>query len=110
MADARIRWIGGPVLHAVTDGAFKLGEAIEVGEAGLPGEVIRLRGREFVAQVYEDTTGLKPGDPVRGTGQPLSVPLGPGLLGNIYDGLLSRCRCRSGRGCSAISMTGCCAR
>jgi len=88
MAEARIRWIGGPVLHAVSDGAFQLGEAIAVGEAGLPGEVIRLRGREFVAQVYEDTTGLKPGDPVRGTGQPLSIPLGPGLLGNIYDGLL----------------------
>jgi len=88
MAEARIRWIGGPVLHALTNDAFQLGEAIEVGEAGLPGEVIRLRGREFVAQVYEDTTGLKPGDPVRGTGQPLSIPLGPGLLGNIYDGLL----------------------
>ncbi len=88
MAEARIRWIGGPVLHALTDGAFQLGEAVEVGEARLPGEVIRLRGREFVAQVYEDTTGLKPGDPVYGTGQPLSVPLGPGLLGNIYDGLL----------------------
>jgi V/A-type H+-transporting ATPase subunit A len=88
MAEARIRWIGGPVLHALTDDAFQLGEAVEVGEARLPGEVIRLRGREFVAQVYEDTTGLKPGDPVYGTGQPLSVPLGPGLLGNIYDGLL----------------------
>ena len=88
MADARIRWIGGPGLHAVSDGAFQLGEAIEVGEPRLPGEVIRLREREFVAQVYEDTTGLKPGDPVYGTGQPLSVPLGPGLLGNIYDGLL----------------------
>ncbi len=88
MAEARIRWIGGPVLHAVSDGAFQLGEAIEVGEPRLPGEVIRLREREFVAQVYEDTTGLKPGDPVYGTGQPLSVPLGPGLLGNIYDGLL----------------------
>jgi V/A-type H+-transporting ATPase subunit A len=88
MAEARIRWIGGPVLHAVTEGAFHLGEAIEVGAPRLPGEVIRLRERAFVAQVYEDTTGLKPGDPVYGTGQPLSVPLGPGLLGNIYDGLL----------------------
>jgi len=88
MAEARIRWIGGPVLHAVTEGAFQLGEAIEVGAPRLPGEVIRLRERAFVAQVYEDTTGLKPGDPVYGTGQPLSVPLAPGLLGNIYDGLL----------------------
>jgi V/A-type H+-transporting ATPase subunit A len=88
MADARISWIGGPVLYAKTERSFQLGEAVLVGEAGLPGEVIRLRADEFVAQVYEDTTGLKPGDPVNGTGRPLSVPLGPGLLGNIYDGLL----------------------
>ncbi|MGB0085308.1 MAG: V-type ATP synthase subunit A [Rhodomicrobiaceae bacterium] len=88
MAEAHIRWIGGPVLHATAERSFQLGEAIRVGKAGLPGEVIRLRGGEFVAQVYEDTSGLKPGDRVSGTGKPLSVPLGPGLLGNIYDGLL----------------------
>ncbi len=62
MAEARIRWIGGPVLHATAERSFQLGEAIRVGKAGLPGEVIRLRGGEFVAQVYEDTSGLKPGD------------------------------------------------
>ena len=56
----------------------------------LPGEVIRLDGDSFVAQVYEDTTGLKPGDPVFGTGAPLAVRLGPGLFGRIYDGLLRR--------------------
>ena len=50
--------------------------------------MIRLKGEELVAQVYEDTTGLRPGDPVRGTGRPLSVRLGPGLLGHIFDGLL----------------------
>ena len=90
MSEARIAAIGGPVLHAQARGAFAVGEAVAVGPQGLPGEIIRLEGERFVAQVYEDTTGLKPGDPVRGTGLPLSVPLGPGLLGHIYDGLLRR--------------------
>ncbi len=89
MSEAIIRWIGGPVLHArVTDGEFRLGEAIEVGAARRPGEVIRLKGDELVGQVYEDTTGLRPGDPVHGPGGALSVRLGPGLLGRIFDGLL----------------------
>ena len=90
MSEARIRAISGPVLHALARGPFVVGEAIEVGDARLPGEVIRLDGHAFVAQVYEDTTGLKPGDPVRGTSAPLSVALGPGLPGRIYDGLLRR--------------------
>ncbi len=63
-------------------------EALAVGHDGLLGEVIQLNGEEIVAQVYEDTTGLRPGDPVTGTGAPLSVRLGPGLLGGIFDGLL----------------------
>jgi V/A-type H+-transporting ATPase subunit A len=88
MSDAEIRWIGGPVLRARAKGSFRVGEAIEVGVRRLPGEVIRLKGEEFVAQVYEDTTGLRPGDPVQGTGGPLSIRLGPGLLGRIFDGLL----------------------
>jgi V/A-type H+-transporting ATPase subunit A len=90
MSEARIRSISGPVLHAVAQGSFRVGEAVEVGAGRLPGEIIRLDGNVFVAQVYDDTTGLKPGDAVRGTGQPLSVPLGPGLAGKIYDGLLRR--------------------
>lgn len=90
MTEARIRSISGPVLHATAEGPWRIGEAIEVGPAALPGEIIRLDGSTFVAQVYEDTTGLAPGDQVRGTGLPLSVPLGPGLLGRIYDGLLRR--------------------
>jgi V/A-type H+-transporting ATPase subunit A len=87
---ARIAAIGGPVLHALAEGSFAVGEAVAVGAAGLPGEVIRLDGERFVAQVYDDTTGLKPGDPVLGSGLPMSVRLGPGLLGHIYDGLLRR--------------------
>ena len=90
MTIANIRSISGPVLHASALESFQVGEAVQVGRDRLPGEVIRLDGDTFVAQVYEDTTGLKPGDPVYGTGAPLSVKLGPGLLGRIYDGLLRR--------------------
>ncbi|MEZ5729312.1 MAG: V-type ATP synthase subunit A [Burkholderiaceae bacterium] len=88
MSRATIASISGPVLHARAHGSFGVGEAIAVGRDRLPGEIIGLDHDRFVAQVYEDTTGLKPGDPVEGSGLPLSVPLGPGLLGHIYDGLL----------------------
>ena len=93
MSDSRdyhavINWISGPVLRATTRVPFHLNEAVKVGQLQLLGEVIRINGREAVIQVYEDTTGLRPGDPVTATGAPLSVKLGPGLLGNIYDGLL----------------------
>jgi len=87
-SSAVIEWIGGPVLRAQSPNEFRIGEAIEVGENRLPGEVIRLKGDVIVAQVYEDTTGLRPGDAVTGSGGPLSVRLGPTLLGNIFDGLL----------------------
>jgi V/A-type H+-transporting ATPase subunit A len=85
---ASICWIGGPVLRARMKAPFHLHEAVEVGPDRLLGEVIQLREDELVAQVYEDTTGLRPGDNVAGTGQPLSVPLGPGICGRIFDGLL----------------------
>jgi V/A-type H+-transporting ATPase subunit A len=88
MSHARITWIGGPVLRARMEGSFSVYEALRVGPRQLLGEVIQLREDELVAQVYEDTTGLEPGDPVAGTGQSMSVPLGPGLLGGIFDGLL----------------------
>jgi V/A-type H+-transporting ATPase subunit A len=88
MSVASIAWIGGPVLRARVNGPFSIFEALAVGERRLLGEVIQLRGDELVAQVYEDTTGLEPGMPVTGLGQPLSVTLGPNLLGGIFDGLL----------------------
>ncbi len=88
MSEAVIRWIGGPVLYARASGEFRVGEALEIGAERRPGEVIRLKGDELVGQVYEDTTGLRPGDTVHGTGAALSVQLGPGLLGRIFDGLL----------------------
>ena len=88
MSEAVIRRIGGPVLYARTSDEFHVGEAIEVGSDRRPGEVIRLNGDELTGQVYEDTTGLRPGDVVHGTGSALSVRLGPRLLGRIFDGLL----------------------
>jgi V/A-type H+/Na+-transporting ATPase subunit A len=88
MSEARITWIGGPVLKACATGPFSIFEALAVGERRLLGEVIQLRGDELVAQVYEDTTGLEPGVAVVGLERPLSVTLGPNLLGGIFDGLL----------------------
>ena len=88
MSHASIQWIGGPVLKARVSDPFQVHEALAVGEQRLLGEVIQLSGDLLTAQVYEDTTGLKPGDPVTGTGLPLSVALGPGILGHIFDGLL----------------------
>jgi V/A-type H+-transporting ATPase subunit A len=70
---AVINWISGPVLRATTRQAFHLNEAVKVGRQHLLGEVIRINGDEAVIQVYEDTTGLRPGDPVTATGSPLSV-------------------------------------
>jgi len=87
-AGATITWISGPVLRARTHGAFHVNEAVLVGGLHLLGEVIRVDGDQAVVQVYEDTTGLRPGDPLTATGTQLSVRLGPGLLGNIFDGLL----------------------
>jgi V/A-type H+-transporting ATPase subunit A len=67
--------------------ATKMYETVEVGESRLIGEVIRLTGDIAFIQVYESTSGLRPGEPVVGTGQPLSVLLGPGIIGKIYDGI-----------------------
>ena len=88
MSRAVVRWISGPVLHARVEGTFALREAVRVGEFGLAGEVVRLDGEQIVVQVYEDTTGLRPGAVVQGEGLPMSIRLGPGLLGHIFDGLL----------------------
>ena len=88
MPDATISWISGPVLRARCTSGFRLSDAILVGDGDLLGEVIRVSDEAIVAQVYEDTTGLRPGDRVTGIGQPLSIRLRPGLPGRIFDGLL----------------------
>ena len=64
----------------------RLNDVVLIGDRRLPGEIIRLAGEMAVAQVYEPANGLRAGDPVTATGQPLSVELGPGLLGSIVDG------------------------
>ena len=88
MSRATIRWIAGPVLHATAASAFALREAVRVGAESLLGEVVRIDGDDIVVQVYEDTTGLRPGAIVQGDGLPLAIDVGPGLLGRIFDGLL----------------------
>ena len=62
-------------------------ELVRVGEAGIIGEIIRLEGKNAAIQAYEETTGIRTGEKVEGTGKPLSVELGPGLITQIYDGI-----------------------
>ncbi len=83
----QVKRVNGPVIEAsgITD-AMML-ELVRVGEIRLVGEVIKLAGESAIIQVYEDTTGLAPGDNIYGSGMPLSVELGPGLIGTIYDGI-----------------------
>ncbi len=83
----RIVRISGPLVVAEGMRGVQMYEMVRVGHEGLIGEVTRIRGDEAYIQVYESTSGLRPGEPVEGTGAPLSVELGPGLLGRIYDGV-----------------------
>ena len=87
VAKGKIVWVSGPAVRADGMSAAKMYETVEVGESKLIGEVIRLTGDIAFIQVYESTSGLRPGEPVVGTGQPLSVLLGPGIIGKIYDGI-----------------------
>ncbi len=87
VAKGRIVWVSGPAVKADGMSTVKMYETVEVGESKLIGEVIRLTGDVAFIQVYESTSGLRPGEEVIGTGQPLSVLLGPGIIGKIYDGI-----------------------
>ena len=78
--------ISGPVVTAIGISP-RMYEVVRVGDEGLMGEVIELHGDQSVIQVYEETSGISPGEPVIRTGQTLSVQLGPGLLTQIYDGI-----------------------
>ncbi|HUT05904.1 MAG TPA: V-type ATP synthase subunit A [Nitrosopumilaceae archaeon] len=86
-AKGRIVWVSGPAVRADGMSDAKMYETVTVGNSKLVGEVIRLTGDVAFIQVYESTSGLKPGEPVIGTGNPLSVLLGPGIIGQIYDGI-----------------------
>ncbi|MRS02685.1 V-type ATP synthase subunit A, partial [bacterium] len=82
-----VKWINGPVIRAEGSRHVGMMELVEVGEEHLIGEVIGLNGNIITIQVYEETSGMHPGAPVFGTGLPLSVELGPGLLRSIFDGI-----------------------
>jgi V/A-type H+-transporting ATPase subunit A len=84
---AEVFWINGPVLKARPEGHFQMKEAVVVGDDRLTAEVIRLDTDSITVQVFEDTTGLKPGVLIEGSGLPLAVDLGPGMLGRMFDGI-----------------------
>jgi V/A-type H+-transporting ATPase subunit A len=86
MIKGRLVRVAGPVVGAVGLEGAGLYDVVEVGEAGLVGEIIRLDASGATIQIYEENTMMKPGEPVICRGRPLSVKLGPGLLGSIYDG------------------------
>lgn len=84
--EGKIYRISGPVVTAIGMEA-SMYDVVRVGDEGLMGEVIELHGEKAVIQVYEDTSGIRPGEPVINTKETLSVALGPGLLTQIYDGI-----------------------
>ncbi len=84
--EGKIYRISGPVVTAIGIDA-RMYDVVRVGDEGLMGEVIELHGEKAVIQVYEETGGVRPGEPVINTGETLSVALGPGLLTQIYDGI-----------------------
>ena len=81
-----IRSVSGPVVTA-TDLDARMNDVVYVGDEGLMGEVIEIEGDVTTIQVYEETSGVGPGEPVENTGEPLTVDLGPGMLDTIYDGV-----------------------
>ena len=83
----KIYSINGPVVTIKGKTDLAMMEMVYVGKSRLVGEVIRMNDKETTIQVYEETGGLKAGEPVESTGGPLSVTLGPGILRNIYDGI-----------------------
>jgi len=90
MADriiGQVKRVNGPVIEVMGITDAEMFELVRVGEENLTGELIKLETHSAVVQVYEDTTGIAPYDPVYGAGMQLSVELGPGMIGTIYDGI-----------------------
>ncbi|MDV3429020.1 MAG: V-type ATP synthase subunit A, partial [Bacillota bacterium] len=85
--NGKIIGINGPVIKATGMKNFKMREMVSVGNKKLLGEIIILEGDLATIQVYEETSGLKTGEDVIPTGRPLSLKLGPGIVGNIFDGI-----------------------
>ena len=87
MPTAVVSRISGPVVVATDIEQAQMYDVVRIGELGLLGEIIRIEGNKATIQVYEDTSGLRPGEKVINTRRPLSIQLGPGLLTSIYDGI-----------------------
>ena len=87
MARNTVYSINGPVVKVREAGALQMQEKVFVGHKRLIGEVISVGSGETTIQVYEGTTGMRPGEPVEGTGGPMCAALGPGILSNIFDGI-----------------------
>ena len=85
--EGRVARVSGPLVVAEGLGGTKMHEMVRIGRERLFGEVIEIRGDSYSIQCYEETEGIGPGDPVHPTGEALSVELGPGLVGAIYDGV-----------------------
>jgi len=85
--EGKIIKIAGPLVVAENIPKARMYDVVRVGKERLIGEILEIRVNKASIQVYEETGGLKPGEPVESTNQPLSVELGPGILGNIYDGI-----------------------
>ncbi len=85
--EGKIIKITGPLAVASGMTGAKMFDMVRVGDQGLIGEIIQLRGDTAYVQVYEDTSGVGPGEPVVSTGAPLSVELAPGMIGNFFDGI-----------------------
>lgn len=86
-ARGSIYGINGPIVYLKGDSGFQMNEMVYVGTDNLVGEVIGLTSDRTTIEVYEETTGLKPGEPVTGTGAPVSVTLAPGIITSIFDGI-----------------------
>lgn len=87
MEKGTIKKIAGPLVIARGMGGANMSDVVRVSDERLIGEIIEMHGDEASIQVYEETSGLKPGEVVESTGVPMSVELGPGLIGSIYDGI-----------------------
>ena len=87
MKVGKIVKVSGPLVVAENMDEANVYDVVKVGEKKLIGEIIEMRGDRASIQVYEETAGIGPGEPVISTGEPLSVELGPGLLENMFDGI-----------------------
>ena len=87
MSQGRVVKVSGPLIEASGMEEANIQDIVHVGQLGLIGEIIQMHHDMASIQVYEETTGIAPGEPVQSTGKPLSVELGPGLMSQMFDGI-----------------------